>query len=296
MDMIPIKGPGGVAALEIVAPSEQTVPLVFASPHSGRNYPEDFVANAALDPLTLRKSEDSFVDELFATAPLFGAPLIRALFPRAYLDANREPYELDPSMFEDPLPDYVNVHSPRVAIGLGTIARVVATGAEIYPRRLRFAEAEHRVNTLYRPYHQALRGLIDATRQRFGYCVLIDCHSMPSVGGPMDRDSGLSRLDFVLGDCFGSACAPVVGGAVERVLKRQGYRVVRNAPYAGGFTTYHYGQPKTGVHALQIEINRRLYMNEHTHERSAGFGVLTENLRQVVAALAALPATDLVPA
>lgn len=272
----------------VAAPPRQTAALVFASPHSGQVYLPEFVAASQLDPLTLRRSEDAFVDDLFAAAPDHGAPLIRALFPRAYVDPNREPWELDPAMFEDALPAFVNAASPRVGAGLGTIARVVASGAEIYRGKLAFADARIRVEKLYRPYHAKLTELVEATRQRFGRSLLIDCHSMPSVGGPMDRDPGRRRVDFVLGDCFGAACAPIVTDTIERVLKAQGYAVGRNAPYAGGFTTRDYGRPKTGRHALQIEINRGLYMDEDRIEKSAGFAALKRNLDELVRAAAAL--------
>lgn len=295
MDTLPQPSPDGAQAVEVLAPAEQTVPLVLASPHSGRDYPASFLEASALDARTLRRSEDSFVDELFAAAPRLGAPLLRALFPRAYLDPNREPYELDPAMFRDALPPYVNARSPRVAAGLGTIARVVSNGADIYARRLRFSEAEARIETLYRPYHEALRRLIDATIDRFGCCILLDCHSMPSIGGPMDQDNGLSRVDFVLGDCFGSSCASLVVDTAESALRDRGYRVVRNAPYAGGFTTRHYGQPYAGVHTLQIETNRRLYMDESTHTKSDRFASIAADLGSVVAAVAALPTSDLTP-
>ncbi len=286
----PLRSPlAAPPAIDILSPAEQTAPLVFASPHSGRDYPAAFLAEAALDPHTLRRSEDSFVDELFSAAPRVGAPLLRALFPRAYVDPNREPYELDPAMFADPLPDYVNARSPRVAAGLGTIARVVATGAEIYRRRLRFIDVQARIETLYRPYHAALERLVAETQARFGCCVLVDCHSMPSVGGPMDTDNGLSRVDFVLGDCFGSACAGVVVDAAEACLRNAGYHVIRNNPYAGGFTTRHYGRPENGVHAVQIEINRRLYMNEATHTKGARFTRIAEDLEKLMTALATLP-------
>lgn len=275
--------------ISVMRPAKQTAPLVFASPHSGRDYPADFVAASALDPMSLRKSEDSYVDELFAAAEACGAPLLKALYPRAFLDPNREPYELDPAMFDEALPDYVNTRSPRVSAGLGTIARVVANGAEIYAGKLRFAEAERRIDACYRPYHNALRQLIDETRRSFGYCILIDCHSMPSVGGPMDRDTGRVRVDFVLGDCYGTSCASSICNAVDKVLSRHGYRVVRNAPYAGGFTTRHYGQPLHGVHALQIEVNRALYMDEATHVRRAVFPGLQAHIGEAMAALAALP-------
>lgn len=274
--------------LTVLAPPEQTVPLVFASPHSGREYPADFVASSRLDPAALRRSEDSFVDELFAGVTEHGAPLLAALFPRAFCDPNREPYELDPGMFSGSLPSHANIRSPRVAAGLGTIARVVASGAEIYGAKLPVAEAERRISAYYRPYHARLRQMMDATRTRFGWSLLVDCHSMPSVGGPMDRDMGLSRVDVVLGDCFGAACSSLVTQTVEEVFRGLGYRVVRNTPYAGGFTTRHYGQPRGGSHALQIEINRGLYMDEERHAKTPGFDRLAADIDRVVAALTQL--------
>ena len=177
-----IEGDGaGNGALDVRQPRCRTLPLVLSSPHSGTNYPADLAAAARLDPMTLRRSEDSFVDEIFAAAPELGAPLVAARFPRAYLDVNREPWELDPVMFADALPNYVNIRSPRVRMGLGTIARVVASGEEIYARKLRFADARTRVETLYHPYHQALSHLVLDTEAAFGGCLLIDCHSMPSA-------------------------------------------------------------------------------------------------------------------
>jgi len=278
------------SVLRIDAPAVQSIPLVLASPHSGRIYPASFLAQSALDPLALRRSEDSFVDELFAAAPAKGAPLLKALFPRAFIDVNRDAYELDPSMFEGALPAFVMTDTPRVAAGLGTIARQVASGAEIYRRKLTFAEAERRIANLYRPYHRALRGLIEDTRARFpkSGCILLDCHSMPSIGGPGESDSGSERVDFVLGDCFGRTCAPAVTDAVERKLQDLGYCVVRNMPYAGGFTTRHYGAPEKHVHALQIEINRRLYMTEATHEKHDGFARLQQEMAGVLDSLAEL--------
>ncbi len=278
---------------EVLAPGEPRIPVVLASPHSGRDYPRHFVTAARLDPLALRKSEDSFVDEIFATAPTRGAPLLKALFPRAYLDANREPLELDPLMFVDALPPYANTRSPRVAAGLGTIARVVANGAEIYDDRLPFAEALQRIRAYYWPYHDALRRLIDETRRRFGACVLVDCHSMPSVGGPMDRDAGLRRVDFVLGDCHATSCVGTVTATAERALADLGYHVRRNAPYSGGFVTRHYGRPADGVHALQIEVNRALYMDERNIARSRDLPRLAQELRHVIAALGRLQAAEL---
>lgn len=289
MRAAPIAGHDSV--WNVLQPSEQLMPVVFASPHSGSDYPAAFVESSRLDPITLRKSEDSFVDEIFAGAVAEGAPLLKALFPRAYVDPNREPFELDPAMFEDALPDYANTRSPRIAAGLGTIARVVANGEEIYRGKLAFAEALRRINALYRPYHDALAGLVEATRARFGLAVLIDCHSMPSVGGPMDEDAGRRRYDIVLGDCHGTSCASALTELVEDFLVAQGYQVVRNNPYAGGFTTRHYGSPAKRVHALQIEINRTLYMNEATITRGPHLPRVAAHMRALAVHLRArLPA------
>jgi len=279
------------SVLRIEAPAEQLLPMVLASPHSGRDYPADFIAQSALDARMLRRSEDSFVDELFADAPRKGAPLLCALFPRAYLDVNRDAYELDPNMFDAPLPDWVLTDTPRVAAGLGTIARQVATGADIYRAKLSFAEAERRIETLYRPYHRTLQDLVDATKRRFDHCLLLDCHSMPSIGGPGDFDDGTERVDFVLGDCYGRSCHPAITDIVERHLQGLGYCVVRNIPYAGGYTTRHYGSPRRRSHALQIEINRRLYMKEATHEKHDGFARLQSELDGLIDTLAGLLST-----
>ncbi|CAA7627778.1 N-formylglutamate amidohydrolase [Candidatus Terasakiella magnetica] len=287
MDTIPSSVLGDDhSVVQVQEPPRQLVPLVFASPHSGRDYPPEFVAASRLDPQTLRRSEDSFIDELYAGVTQVGAPLLAALFPRAYCDPNREPYELDPSMFAGPLPNYVNTRSPRVLAGLGTIARLVSSGADIYAAKLPVAEAERRIAHYYRPYHRRLQDLVEATKTAFGWSLLVDCHSMPSVGGPMDRDSGMSRVDVVLGDCFAAACAPIFTQAAEEAFAHRGYRVVRNAPYAGGFTTRHYGRPQHGSHALQIEINRGLYMEETTHIRSSGFAQLQTDINYVVGELA----------
>jgi N-formylglutamate amidohydrolase len=270
---------------EILEPPVQTLPLVLASPHSGTEYPPDFLAASRLDAFSLRKSEDSFVDEIFMAAPRLGAPLIRALFPRAFLDANREAFELDPEMFADMLPAYVNIRSPRVAAGLGTIAKVVANGEEIYRGKLRFGDALARVNRFYHPYHAALKRMIDQTRQRFGYCVLLDCHSMPSSGNLAEAVAGRSKVDFVLGDCYGSSCSPVLIETAERAIRSQGYVVNRNTPYAGGFTTRHYGQPRMGVQALQIEINRALYMDERSISRKPYIGELAGHMEKLIGIL-----------
>jgi N-formylglutamate amidohydrolase len=268
--------------LDLQQPPQRALPLVVASPHSGAEYPDDFLAAARLDPLTLRRSEDSFVDEIFAAAPELGAPLIAARFPRAYLDANREAWELDPTMFADLLPSFVNVRSPRVRMGLGTIARVVASGEEIYARKLRFAEARSRVEALYYPYHHALRQLADETVALFGGYLLIDCHSMPSAASAL---SGQGGADIVLGDCHGASCAPHLVEAARALLTQRDFTVALNAPYAGGFTTSHYGNPRRGRHALQIEINRALYMDERSYQRKPGFDRLASEMTALVACL-----------
>jgi N-formylglutamate deformylase len=261
-------------------PARQTVPIVFASPHSGAHYSADFLAEARLDPLALRRSEDSFVDELFAAAPDAGAPLLAATFPRVFCDANREPWELDPGMFDGPLPAWVNSASPRVGAGLGTIARVVATGEPVYRNKLAFSEAEARVRDYWQPYHAALASLIEETRQAFGACLLVDCHSMPTH--PVH---GLPPADFVLGDAHGTSCAPRATRLVEDTLSGFGYRVRRNDPYAGGYVTRHYGAPRDGVHALQIEIARRLYMDEARVQRAPGMAALQRNITGLIVAL-----------
>jgi N-formylglutamate amidohydrolase len=270
---------------EVLQPAPQALPLVLASPHSGAEYPDEFLAASRLDPLTLRRSEDSFVDEIFASGPELGAPLVAARFPRAYLDVNREPWELDPAMFADALPNYVNIRSPRVRMGLGTIARVVASGEEIYARKLRFAEARTRVETLYHPYHQALRRLVLDTEAAFGGCLLIDCHSMPSAAS---EAGGQGPADIVLGDCHGTSCAPEIVAAARSFLTRRNLAVALNAPYAGGFTTAHYGNPRRGRHALQIEINRALYMDERHVRRKPELARLAAEMKALVAYLGEL--------
>lgn len=279
--------------IEIRLPPVQTLALVLSSPHSGRDYPADFVAGSQLSPHLLRGSEDCFVDELFADGPSLGAPLLRALFPRAYVDPNREPYELDPAMFSERLPSYVNTASPRVAAGLGTVPRVVASGAVIQRDKLDFADAAARIECCYKPYHAALARLLRETHRRFGHCLLLDCHSMPSVGGPTDKDPGRNRVDFVIGDRHGASCARPVADAVEATLRDLGYTVRRNLPYAGGFVTRHYGRPNERCHALQIEINRALYMDEARLQRTDYFATLASHMRQLVAVLGGIGADAL---
>ncbi len=271
-------------AFALRQPPRHAMPLVVASPHSGSEYPEEFLAASRLDPLTLRRSEDSFVDRLFAAAPELGAPLLAACFPRAYLDVNREAWELDPAMFADTLPTFVNVRSPRVRMGLGTIARVVASGEEIYARKLRFAEAKRRVDTLYHPYHHALRHLLDETEAAFGGHLLLDCHSMPSA---MSTIAG-HEPDIVLGDCHGTSCSADIVEAARGFLAGRSFKVTLNAPYAGGFTTCHYGNPKRGRQALQLELNRALYMDERKYRQKPGFDRLASEMTALMAHLGRL--------
>ncbi|MHB2209478.1 N-formylglutamate amidohydrolase [Methylobacterium sp. CM6257] len=274
---------GFAPAYAVDEPAAHTLPFVFNTGHSGAVYPPDFVAASRLDALTLRRSEDAYVERLFAPVVELGAPLLRANFPRAFLDVNREPFELDPRMFEGRLPPFANTRSMRVAGGLGTVPRVVADGQEIYARRLPVSEATARIEGLYKPYHRVLRGLIQRTARTHGHCVLIDCHSMPSSS--LGRDTAV-KADVVLGDRYGTSCAPSLIDGFEAAFRARGFRVVRNKPYAGGFVTEHYGEPNLGRHALQIEVNRSLYMNEVSLAMTPGFSGLVETLRAVIAEVA----------
>jgi len=213
----------------LLRPAYAAAPVILTSPHSGRHYDPGFLAASRLDAIAIRRSEDSFVDELFAAGPALGAPLLAANFPRAWCDPNREPWELDPAMFADALPDYVNANSPRVTAGLGTIARIVGTGEAIYADKLTFADAKARITGSWQPYHLMLQSLIDDTRAQFGACLVIDCHSMPSVAGRT-----LIRPDIILGDGHGTACAPAVINFIQAEFARRGLTVRRNDPYAGG--------------------------------------------------------------
>jgi len=270
------------APFRLLTPERPFSPVVFASSHSGRAYSAEFLSGVRLRPLDLRRSEDCFVDDLFSAAPIHGAALLAANFPRAFCDANREPWELDQAMFADPLPGWVNTTSPRVNAGLGTIARVVASGEPIYTAKLSFAEAQRRIRTCWRPFHTALARLIADTKARFGYCLLIDCHSMPS-GGPLRRTG--RPVDFVLGDLHGVACGSRTTRFVESFLLSRGYLVRRNDPYAGGFTTAHYGRPADDVHVLQIEIARGLYMDEARIERLPTFHVIEQQITDLITVL-----------
>ena len=272
---------------DIIEPARPLCPLVLSSPHSGSIYPQRFLDSARLDAVALRRSEDAFVDDLFAGATSLGAPLIRARFPRAYLDLNREPYELDPRMFEGKLPAFANTRSVRVAGGLGTIARVVGDSQEIYAGRLTVAEGLERIERLYKPYHAALRGLVERAQRQFGYALLIDCHSMPSTPTVAASADRRIKTDFVVGDRYGVSAEGSFVELLEEAMRRGGYAVHRNKPYAGGFITEHYGAPQSSVHAIQIEVNRALYMDERTIERTARFTTVKADITMVLAALVA---------
>ncbi|MFC4174707.1 N-formylglutamate amidohydrolase [Microvirga sp. GCM10011540] len=276
----------------VVEPSGQTAPFVFNVPHAGAVYPASFLAESRLDAMALRRSEDAFVDELFASTVELGTPLMTARFPRAYLDLNREPYELDSRMFDGRLPPFANTRSMRVAGGLGTIPRIVADGQEIYRGRLPVEEALHRIEWLYKPYHRVLRQMIRRTSQSFGHAILIDCHSMPSSS--VSREDG-AKADIVLGDRYGTSCAVILIDLVEAALRGRGYTVVRNKPYAGGFITEHYGEPALGRHALQIEINRAIYMDERTLQKKPRFATVAADMTETFAQVIAELSGDLMP-
>ncbi len=288
VDRLEVAGAGDEAiAFSIARPQPGiAAPLVFASPHSGRIYPADMMEASALDSEAIRRSEDAYVDQLIAGAVDHGAAVIAARLARVYLDVNREPWELDPGMFEDELPAYARGRSARVAAGLGAIARIVCEGQEIYARKLSFAEAQARVEMAHRPYHEALAGLIAEAKEAHGLAVLVDWHSMPAAAAAHAMAG--RPCDMVLGDRFGGSCAPGVSRLVEKELEAMGYAVSRNAPYAGGYTTEHYGRPGRRVHALQIEVNRALYVDETTMAPTAGFARLKADLERLFAALSAM--------
>jgi N-formylglutamate deformylase len=278
---------------EVIEPAERRGPVIFNSPHSGCVYPRAFLTASRLDLGTLRRSEDCFVDELMIGVVARGYPLMRAHFPRCYVDVNREPYELDPRMFEGRLPSFANTRSMRVAGGLGTVARVVGDAQEIYDRRISVNDALRRIESLYKPYHRALRRLFTRVHRDFGAATLIDCHSMPSTtGGGKDERP---RADVVLGDRYGTSCVAPVSETIESTLRSFGYAVSRNKPYAGGFITEHYGNPAAGLHTVQLEINRGLYMDERRFERSADFPRLAAHLEAMADRVAALPIDELRP-
>ena len=273
-------------------PAELRAPLIFNSPHSGAAYPEHFLQASRIDLPTLRRSEDSFMDELIADLGGSGFAMVRVNFPRSYVDVNREPYELDPRMFAGRLPSFANTRSMRVAGGLGTIPRVVGDGQEIYRERLTVEDALRRIETLYKPYHRALRRLINRVHQVFGTAIVVDCHSMPSIGVSREEPR---RPDIVIGDRYGTSCAGILAEIVEHTMTGLGYSVGRNKPYAGGFITEHYGNPASGLHAIQLELNRSIYMDERRRERGPNFAQVMADFAKLADALAIAPLSDLGP-
>ncbi len=270
--------------LRVIEPARQMLPVVVDVPHAGRLYPQSFVAGSRLSPHGLRRSEDAYVDLLFQDVVALGAPLLVADFPRAYLDVNREPYELDPRMFDGRLPGFANTRSSRVAGGLGTVPRIVGDGQEIYRSRLPVEDALLRIDRLYRPYHAALRELISRTAARFGAAILVNAHSMPASS--LARE-GLPAADIVLGDRYGTSAAPVIVDIAEAAFRAAGFRVARNRPYAGGHIVEAHGEPQRGRHALQIEITRALYMDEQAIALHAGFEDIRARIGQAFAAASA---------
>ena len=265
-------------------PHEHDTPVVFSSPHSGRDYPAALLRDTVLDPLALRSSEDAFVDDLFGAATACGAPLIAATAPRAWIDVNRARDELDPSLIRG-VP-----HRPfgvRVASGLGVIPRVVANGRAIYARKLSRAEAEARIAAIWLPYHAALERLMDAAQARFGCAILIDCHSMPPEALDGTRFPA-GRPDVVLGDRFGAAAAPWVTRGVEAAFRAEGFAVLRNMPFAGAHIAERHGAPARGRHVVQVEIDRALYLDPSSVAPGPGYDRLRARLDRVVAAIATL--------
>jgi N-formylglutamate amidohydrolase len=277
---------------QIDEPGVWRAPIIFNSPHSGSVYPDRFLSASRIDLTALRRSEDSFMDELIGGLSDRGFPTVRVNFPRSYVDVNREPYELDPRMFSGRLPSFANTRSMRVAGGLGTIPRVVGDGQEIYRERISVDEALARIEAFYKPYHRALRRLINKTYQAFGTVIMVDCHSMPSVGVSRDEPR---RPDVVIGDRYGTSCASLLADTVEQTMKRLGYSVGRNKPYAGGFITEHYGNPASALHTIQLELNRAIYMDERRRERNARFAQVASDFVSLADALAAVPFDKLGP-
>ncbi|GGG66122.1 N-formylglutamate amidohydrolase [Salipiger pallidus] len=276
-------------AYHLDLPEQPTSCVVFASPHSGRDYPWSFLKGTVLDELTIRSSEDAFVDRLFDCAPQFGAPLLRAGAPRAYIDLNRSPDELDPALIEGVRR---SGHNPRVASGLGVVPRVVSNGRAIYRGKMPLAEAERRIARYWRPYHDQLRRLMSAAFDQFGEAVLIDCHSMPHEALEGISRGGARRPEVVLGDRFGASAHPDIVARVEAALVGAGLVVARNTPFAGAYVTQAYGRPSRRQHAVQIEIDRSLYMDEATLRLNDNFQALRRTLRGVVAEVAAIGHRD----
>jgi N-formylglutamate amidohydrolase len=269
-------------AYDLSRPARPTCPVVFASPHSGRDYAPDFLARVVLDSRAIRSSEDAFVDRLFEMAPGMGAPLLCARVPRAFIDLNRAADELDPAVIEG----IARVpHNPRISSGLGVIPRVVAGGRAIYRGKLTLAEAEARIRRFWHPYHQALARLVEETRDSFGQAVLIDCHSMPHEAIEAHTRPGQRRPDVVLGDRFGATAGREVMDGIEAAFVGAGLRVGRNAPFAGAYVAQAYGRPSRGVHVVQVEIDRALYMDEERVEPLPEFDAFRALMAGVVAGI-----------
>jgi N-formylglutamate amidohydrolase len=263
-------------AFAIDEPVSVMSPVVFASPHSGRLYPKGFLESCTASVIDLRRIEDAYVDRLLSDVHLSGAPVICGLVARACLDLNRAESEMDPHMFVDPSPEWFSQRSPRVEAGLGCIPRVAFNGAPIYGRKLSRREADGRIEQIYRPYHRALEALMRRAQAMFGQAWLIDCHSMPA-----ESESSARSPDIVIGDRFGASCSPGLVDLVESLFRQRGYSTARNTPYAGGFATLAHGTPAVGRHAIQIEVRRKLYLDESTVEPHAGFLQLRRHVSEI---------------
>lgn len=270
-------------AYEIFHPEERDTSVVFASPHSGRTYPNSFMRQSLLDKHAIRSSEDAFVDDLFRAATLHGAPLVAASMPRAFVDVNRSDDELDPALIQGVRR---SGHNPRVASGLGVVPRVVANGKAIYSGKITRAEAQHRIDAFWRPYHAALRSELNHSKDMFGQAILLDCHSMPHEAMDSVAQSGAPRPDVVLGDRFGAAASDLIVSMIEEAFHAAGLTVTRNTPFAGAYVTQHYGRPSSGVHAIQIEIDRSLYMDERQIRPHDGFEAFQKLIEGVIADIA----------
>lgn len=279
-------------AVHVFAPAEQRVPFVFSSPHSGRNYPDRFIDMSRLDAHQIRRSEDCYVDQLIENTVPMGAVMVAAQFPRAYVDVNREPFELDPSMFAGHLPEECNTRSIRVASGLGTLPKIVMDGVEIYNKRLPVAEALMRIENCYSPYHAALTDWLERTEVQFGHATLIDCHSMPSTAV---QSIGGAKADIIIGDRYGHSASTELSQYLGTLFKEKGYTVAFNRPYAGGFITEHYGRQKRSWQALQIEISRGIYLKEIDYTPTDNFSVLKADLTSCFADLVAMPESQYLP-
>ncbi len=265
-------------AYRLDKPDVRTSSVVFASPHSGREYPWSFLRKSVLDERAIRTSEDAFVDLLFEDAPTMGAPMLAAQAPRAFIDVNRSPDELDPSLIDGVRK---TAHNPRVASGLGVVPRVVANGRAIYRGKLTRKEADLRIRDYWQPYHAALGGLLKESLDLFDEAILIDCHSMPHEAiEQVVHPNG--RPDIVLGDRFGAAAHPEIVDRIEQAFLAAGLKVVRNAPFAGAYVTQHYGRPSRAQHVVQVEIDRSLYMDEANIRPNANFGAFRTLMRRIV--------------